>query len=472
MFAARSRRDGRAVKLLLVSHRYPPEGNAGTETYAASLARGLAGRGHEVRVFAAAKDIGAPDLSTRRREHEGIPVEEVVNNLFHREFRETWDHPGVDAVFEAFLERERPELVHFQHLLYLSAGCVEAAHRRGIPVFFTLHDFWLQCPRFGQRLHPDGGVCDRIDFSRCGTCLPSFRWAQSPAQRRVGAAIAGVRSATGIDLAPLARKTAGALSRGNAPPFVPPDAGDAGEMAKAAGERSRALHERVVPAVDLFLAPSRFLRDRMTIEWGIPASKIEHLRFGMDLDAFRAHPRTTSPVLRVAFLGSMIPAKGPHVLLEAWKRIPEEVRARGSLLLRGPAHHEPEYVGRIEALAAEAGARLEGPLERSEIPRALASIDLLVVPSVWFENAPLVIAEAFAAHTPLLVSDLGGMSELVEEGRGGWRFRAGDAADLAAKLGALLADPSRLAQLAAPAAPPTTFDAHLDAVEARYEKLG
>jgi hypothetical protein len=95
-----------------------------------------------------------------------------------------------------------------------------------------------------------------------------------------------LRSATGIDLGPLSRKTAVALSRGNAPPFVPPDAGDAEAMAKAAGERSRALHERVVPAVDLFLAPSRFLRDRDR-RVGI-TSKIEHLRFGMDLGSFRA----------------------------------------------------------------------------------------------------------------------------------------------------------------------------------------
>jgi len=70
------------------------------------------------------------------------------------------------------------------------------------------------------------------------------------------------------------------------------------------------------------------------------------------------------------------------------------------------------------------------------------------------------------------VSDLGGMSELVEEGRGGWRFRAGDAADLAAKLEAILADPARLGALAPPAEPPPTFEAHLDAVEARYRNLG
>ena len=93
------------------------------------------------------------------------------------------------------------------------------------------------------------------------------------------------------------------------------------------------------------------------------------------------------------------------------------------------------------------------------------------MPSVWFENAPLVIAEALAAGTPLLVSDLGGMSELVEEGRGGWRFRTGDADDLAAKIAALLEDPSPLADLAPPAEALPDLEAHVDAVEARYRAL-
>src|SRR5262249_33023884 len=170
-----------------------------------ALGSALAARGHAVDVFAAAKDISAPDLSLRRRELRGVRVHEVVNNLFHTDFRATWDHAGVDARFEEVLAGTAPEVVHFQHLMYLSSGCVAAARRRGSRVLFTLHDFWLQCPRFGQRLHPDGERCERIAFSRCGTCLPSFKWAQTPVQRRVGSALAAVRARTGIDLGPIAR---------------------------------------------------------------------------------------------------------------------------------------------------------------------------------------------------------------------------------------------------------------------------
>jgi len=461
-----------ALKLLLVSHRFPPEGTAGTETYTAALAAALARRGHAVEVLAAAKDVGAPDLSLRERVHEGIPVREIVNNLFHGRFRETWDHPRVEARFEEVLRDFAPDAVHFQHLLYLSAGCVAAARRRSGRVLFTLNDYWLQCPRFGQRLHPDGVRCDTIDFDRCGTCLPSFKFAQTPVQLRVGTAIAGVRAATGIDLAPLARRTAGALWGSQDAGFEPPAASEARAMREEARTRSRGLFERVVPNVDLFLAPSRFLRGRFVREWGIPDSKIEHLPYGVDLAAFRAQPRSRTAGLRVAFIGSMIAAKGAHVLLEAWGRIRPELRARGSLVLHGPALHEPAYVARLLAQAAEVGARVAGRLERAEVARALASIDLLVVPSVWFENAPFVIYEALAAKTPLLVSDLGGMAELVEEGRGGWRFPIGDAEALADRLSLLLADRSALDALPGEGTRPIGIEEHAAEVEARYQKTG
>jgi glycosyltransferase involved in cell wall biosynthesis len=81
------------------------------------------------------------------------------------------------------------------------------------------------------------------------------------------------------------------------------------------------------------------------------------------------------------------------------------------------------------------------------VPGVLAATDLLVVPSVWYENSPFAIHEARATRTPVLVSDLGGMAELVEEGRDGWRFRVGDAAHLAEHLERVLRDPSALARL-------------------------
>jgi glycosyltransferase involved in cell wall biosynthesis len=112
-----------------------------------------------------------------------------------------------------------------------------------------------------------------------------------------------------------------------------------------------------------------------------------------------------------------------------------------------------------------------GQLDRAGVARVLAATDLLVVPSLWFENSPLVILEALASRTPLLVSDLGGMAELVEPGVSGFHFARGDAQDLASKLTAALSGKLALDRLYARAPDLPRFAAHVDALEAHYRDL-
>jgi len=457
------------MRILLVSHRYPPRHAAGAEAYAARLARELARRGHELHVFAAEKDVGRRDLSLAEREHEGVAVTELVNNLYHERFRETWDRPEVDRLFDELLERWRPDLVHLQHLMYLSIGCAEAAARRGIPVVFTLHDFWLQCPRFGQRLHPDGTVCEPIEFERCGGCLTSFKHAQSRLQRRTGKALAALRGATGLDLSGAARGAERLLRQPPAPPDEPASQ-DAAEMAREAAERDAAMRTRLVPAVDLFLSPSRFLLEQL-VAWGIPAERIRHVRAGIDGARFGRIARTSSDRLRVAFLGTLARHKGPHVLVDAWSRLPEELRHRGALDFYGPPGGDPAYVTELEAAARACSAQVHGRLEGDAVLELHARTDLLVVPSLWFENQPLVILEALWARTALAVSDLGGMAELVREGETGLRFPAGDAAALAARLAELLSDRQALDALQRSRPAPPDVSSDVEQVERAYGEL-
>jgi glycosyltransferase involved in cell wall biosynthesis len=433
------------MRILLLVHDFLPAHPSGTEVYTGALALRLAERGHEVRLFATEKDISRPHLALERRTWEGLTVHELVNNLFYADFRETWDYPPAEAAFERVLDEFRPDVVHVMHLLYLSVGCVEAARRRKVPVFFTLHDFWLQCARFGQRIHADGAVCHTIDFDRCGTCLARLKFAQSPFERGAARVIAGVKRASGVDLAPLARAAVERLRVTPREPAQPaPEA--ARRFAELARARESELRLRLVPCVERFFAPSAFLRERFR-EWGLPPERLETLAYGLELEPFQDLERTRSERLRIAFLGTLAPHKAPHLVLEAFARLAPELRARATLTLHGPKQHFPEYVAGLERRAAEVGARLAGTLARADVPRTLAETDVLVVPSVWYENSPLTIHEARAARTPVLVSDLGGMSELVEPGKQGWRFRAGDAADLAKELERLVRWPERLLTL-------------------------
>lgn len=458
------------MRLFLVSHRYPPIHAAGTELYTAQLAAGLVRRGHDVRVFTAEKDISAPDLSVRERELDGVHVYELVNNLHYQDPRQSWELPAAAQAFERVIRDWRPDLIHFQHLLHFSVGCAEAARRSGAGVVMTLHDYWLQCARFGQRIHVEGTVCHEIDRARCAQCLSHFKYAQTPTEQKLAGLIAGLKSKTGIDLGPAARGAGRVLAR-QAADVVDASDPQAVELWTARlAERERDFRTRLLPSVDRFLSPSAFLRDRF-LEWGMAPEQIEHLPTGVDLDAFGGLPREArGDVLRFAFLGSMIPAKGPEVLLEAWSKLTADQRSRAQLELFGPAA-QPDYARRLAALAQACGAKLRGPLQREAVAAQLARTDLLVVPSVWFENAPLVILEALAARTPLAVSRLGGMAELVQAGEHGVHFAPGDADDLARTLGELIDEPERLDDFYRSGNRPPTLDEMHDAVIAVYERV-
>jgi len=489
------------VRILLVSHNVPPHGNAGTETYTAELARALVVRGHDVAVFAAKKDILRRDGRVLVRQEQGVAIHEIVNNLYYASFRGTWQNARVERAFARVLGEHRPDVVHVQHLMYLSAGCLDLAKSHGARVVFTLHDYWLTCARLGQRVHSDGGLCHTVDFARCGTCLVDHPWTQPWAARAVGPVIAALHETTGLDLGDTARRARIAFARKPrfggesdvstpipgtsseatrpAPANVPPPTSrveapaglESAKLAREAEARWGELRESATRTVDLFLAPSRFLRDRFTEEWGLEAQRIEILRFGFDRARFGGE-RIPSPDgrVRIGFLGSLVPLKGPHVLLEAWARIPISVRNHGRLVLHGPARHGPEYQDRLLELARRSGAELPGPLKRDEIAPFLLATDLLVVPSLWFENSPLSIQEAIACRTPLAVSDLGGMSELVVPGENGLRFPPGDVERLARLLATVIERRAGLEHLYRNHVELPTFDEHVDQVLARYAR--
>jgi len=458
------------MRVLLVAHNYPPAHTAGVEQHTAQVARELVRRGVEVHVFCADKDIARGDGQLVEREHEGVRVFEFTNNLGYESFRQTWNFQPALDVFARVLERLSPEVVHFQHLMYLSSGCLAAARTRAACVF-TLHDYWLQCARFGQRLHPDGSHCATIDLVRCGECMASFKFRQSAAERVAGRWIAEVRDSFGLDLSRTAKNAARklGLARGGA---GSPDPARAATLTVDLRERDTTLREAVLRDVQRLIAPSRFLFERM-VEWGIPRERLELLRMGAEVDRFAAFPRTRAAgagdaPLRVVFLGTFAPHKAPLLLAQAWGDLAPALRENASLEFFGSGAHYPDYVEALRNAAAAVGARVEGVLTRDGVARTMTSADLLVMPSVWWENAPLVLIEAVEARTPILVSELGGMAEYVHERPCGATFRAGDRADLALKLAELLADRARLRSFYRDAAPAPTMADNVERMQAIY----
>jgi glycosyltransferase involved in cell wall biosynthesis len=217
--------------------------------------------------------------------------------------------------------------------------------------------------------------------------------------------------------------------------------------------------------VDLFLAPSRYLADEL-VRFGLPAQRVVHCDYGFATEGYRRRSDLPERCRRFAFLGSLVRHKGVHVLLEAFRTMP----ADATLDVHGPLHYDPAYTEALRRLAAHPGIRFAGAAAPECVPRLLAGVDALVVPSIWQENSPLTVHEAFLAGVPVVASRLGGHAELLAGG-GGLLYEADDPSDLAAKLRRLYDEPGLARRLAETAPPVKTLQDHAVELHDFYDRL-
>jgi GT2 family glycosyltransferase/glycosyltransferase involved in cell wall biosynthesis len=444
------------MRILVVAHGFPPLAQGGSEIYAHAHTRALKALGDEVVVLTREQNPTRPEYAVRDEMRDGVRIV-WVNNTFRsaRSFEETYCNRAIGAVADRLIDEVGPDVAHIHHLTCLSTTIVRSLADRCIPCIFTLHDYWLMCHR-GQLLDVDYQLCDGPGTLGCHACL-------GPVAGMGAIGFAGAAVVRAIDgrlpaVASPVRRVAGVLS-------------GAVKVAGLAEDRARARVEHMRHACDLvthFLAPSRHLRDRF-VAFGIPPERITHAAYGFDHGPFRGIERTRAPRLRLGFLGSLMISKAPHVLLEAFRRLP---RGLASVDLFGAVaayHGDDTYRARLEPLLRQEGVTVHGAIDHADVARALSSIDVLVVPSIWPENNPLVIQEAFLAGAPVVASRIGGISESVDDGRNGLLFRAGEASDLARILERLLGERGLLDTLRGGISPVRGIDEDVRFARGLYE---
>jgi glycosyltransferase involved in cell wall biosynthesis len=409
------------LRILYVVHQFLPRHRAGTELYTYYLTREMARRGHLLSIFTTEIDPETPQHQGRWRDHEGLPVFEAVHNHHFPSFRQSYRNEEMEEHFERLIAETRPDLVHFQHLHLHSIGYIDRAARHGLPMVYTLHEYLLMCPRMGQLLLPELEPCPGPEPARCARCVTG-------------------QAAPGPDEVPL-------------PPAPEEGPGWSAEALEGldpqphlgAVVRRRQEIARRLGKVDLFISPSRFLRERFVEEGLIAPDRILFSDNGFPVELFESRKRVSSGEgLRVGFVGTIAEFKGVHLLVEAMEGIDDP---GVSCRIHGALDTFPDYKERLLAMEGIEGVELCGAFEHGEIGRILSGIDVLVVPSLWFENSPLTIHEAFLAGVPVIASDRGGMAELVDDGKSGLLFRRGDAADLREKILRLRREPGLLDSL-------------------------
>jgi GT2 family glycosyltransferase len=222
--------------------------------------------------------------------------------------------------------------------------------------------------------------------------------------------------------------------------------------------------------VQVFLAPSATMSE-MFARFGLGPERLRRCDQGIDLEPFRVFRRQPSTILRLGYAGGLIPSKAPHVLLEAASRMPAGSVSVDVLGGGGAFHGDDSYARRIAPLLALPFVRRTGFVPHERMPEALAAVDVVVVPSVWIENAPFIIREAFASGAPVIASNLGGMREMVRDDGDGLLVEPGSPESLTAAIRRTVSEPDLLPRLRAGVMAPMTIQRDAEALRQLYSDL-
>jgi glycosyltransferase involved in cell wall biosynthesis len=443
------------MKIALYVHCFLPEHYHGTETYTFMVAKQLAERGHQVTVVTA-RFYGEPVQSQFIEEYtyEGLPVVRIdKNQMPNSSVRDTYHQPDMQAVHEGILRRLRPDIIHVCHLISHTSALLDTAVALGIPIMATFTDFFGFC--YTNILEAENGsLCSGPDATRanCIAChLKATVLSSGPEMDWRSLAYPQLRPHVAQYLAWRGRRSPDYTLLG----FRPADLIDRPDvLAKA------------MQAYRLAIAPTLYLKHAYE-RVGAP-TPIQLSRFGIDLD--RA-PKPASPTpdrIRIGFIGQIARHKGVHILVDALKAAE---RPNLSLTIWGATDQQPGYTEHLMSNSADLPIRFAGTFPVAEITDKLAEIDVLAIPSTWYENCPLILLQALATHTPVIISDVPGMTEVVEEGRNSFRFPRGDTDALMAILRRIADHDGLIARMSQQTEYLRTSRHMVDDIEAAYHSV-
>ena len=374
-------------RILVVSHGHPDFSLGGAEIAAYNLFEAFKKNDDvEDTWFLARADRGRGVTGQihKRRDNEYLWEQGVADwhlmKSAHQESITTW--------FVDLLKSLKPTIVHIHHYAHIGLEFIRAIKRydSSIKVYLTLHEYMAICKHNGQMVKTGEGMklCSSESFDECRGCFPENTaedfWLRKHTFKST------------FDLA------------------------------------------------DGFISPSEFLRQRY-IDWGINEDDIVMIENGQtDEPTLPARTLNDGETRnRFGYFGQVNPYKGIDILLEALKSMKKGERDSLIVEIHGAnlEQQSGEFKEKVQKLAKklikEGCLRWVGPYRPDEQMERMKAIDWVVVPSIWWENSPMVIQEAFVAGRPLIVSDIGGMKEKVRDNIDGLHFSARNPVDLASK---------------------------------------
>ncbi|MFY7698271.1 MAG: glycosyltransferase [Legionella sp.] len=401
------------MRILKIIHGYPPLYNAGSEVYSQMLCHGLANK-HQVDVLTREENPFAQDFALTRSQDPLDPRVTLYRiNIPGEKYRYRYQHPEVDTIVAELLTTTKPDIVHIGHLNHLSTSLVHEIAKQNIPIVYTLHDYWLMCPR-GQFIQRNAApenqlwaLCDGQDDRKCAKhCY------------------AGYFSGSHHDA-------------------------DRDQTYWTDWVARRMAHIRtILKQVTYFIAPSRYLHQRYIREFDIPAQKMIYLDYGFDRVRLQNRQRTANAPFTFGYIGTHIPAKGIQHLISAFGLL----KGVSQLFIWGRpnAQNTQGLKAIVATLPEEVQSRIQWfPEYHNEhiVNDVFNQVDCIVVPSIWVENSPLVIHEALQVRLPVITADTGGMAEYVLHEKNGLLFEHRNINSLVEQMQRMIDNPQLARQL-------------------------
>lgn len=360
------------MKILYFIHQFYPKDYTGTEKFVLHLATMMQLFGHNVKVITFDRHNGKfnkkhEDLYLHEYLYHSIPVTSFRFKRFNPHQNILLENEKIRNFSRNILCYEKPDIVHVAHVQRVGEF-VNASIALGIPYIITLTDFWLLCPN-SILVTSEANLCLGPDKgNECFLRCPQYEHQMIVNRLKIA--------------------------------------------------------ERYLTHTQKVVTPSNFLGNIFLKEF--PNLNLSVISYGMKYSNIQINAKMyhNNQPLVIGYAGSLNHHKGVHILINAFKRLKKDTL---KLKIYGSFGMEIEL---RDLARSDHRIQFCGVFPEEQVSEFFNNIDVLVVPSLWHENNTIIMREALSHNVPVVVSEVGGMTETVKDGVNGFTFKVGDSKDL------------------------------------------
>lgn len=376
-------------------HQFYPEFYSGTEKFVLNLSTMIQKLGNQARVITYSfyddsfYDRSIGQLMLKEFSYQGVPVTAIRHKKMPNGIHHNLLDQGIVETAKDIISNEQPDIVHVGHSMRVNEF-IEASRELSIPYIMTLTDFFLICPKVNL-ITSNGDLCAGSEGgSACLSVCPELP----------------------------------------------------GKVVK----RHLNTSKEFLFNANMVISPSKFVASVFKKEYGKLNVKV--INHGISYNKIKKNKRgyKKGDKLLFCYAGTLIHHKGVHILLDVFKRLESR---DVTLKIYGSGPNET-YVNNLMKIA-EQDKRIEfcGVFSENQVGSIFSGVDVVILPSLWYENYPLVLHESLACNVPTIVSDVGGLAEKIKDGLNGFTFKIGDGNHLKTVLEGIIKNPEILNELKA-----------------------